>query len=88
MTVKPIVRRHQLPDFRFTCEIHYFGMEVTCRVIELKGRTEITREMYFTDKTKPKWNEMVQQFIRLATINYQLAEGSDLSKNVNKVGNI
>lgn len=80
MALETVVRRESLPDPLYCVETHTAGMQVICRVIELRGRFEITREIYETSKEKPHWMKGVELFKTLAKRNY--------SKPTNSMANL
>ena len=83
-----VVKRESLPDYRYSLEVTTKGMKVTCRVIELHGSFEITREILPIDKSRHQWWKLVETFRELAYDKYQLADDGHLSKNVNKSGSV
>lgn len=81
------VKRYILPDQIHYVEVTYAGMDVTCRVIEDRGKFTITRELFWTDKSKPRWSESVEKFKQLAILKYNRPIEERLS-NANKTGTV
>lgn len=68
--LKTVVRREALPDPSYFFESVTVGMRVTLTVKEMRGRTEVTREMFTVQKTKHNWTVLVETFKQLAKDKY------------------
>jgi hypothetical protein len=84
--LETVVRKRNLPDYRYYVEISTTGMTVTCRVIQDAGRTLITREIFQTNKSQHKWLEKVEWFYKVACEHYPVPVEITGSRNVNKSG--
>jgi hypothetical protein len=68
--LKAVVRRELLPDPLYVVETTTKGMKVTVCVKEQRGRFEITREIFWTDKSVHNWIALVSKFKELAIVKY------------------
>jgi hypothetical protein len=79
-----VVRKRELPDYRYYVEITTTGMRVTCRVIENRGSFTITREMFTVQKSEHKWLDKIELFYKVACEHYP--SPVKIVGNANKAG--
>jgi len=84
--LETVVRKRQLPDYRFYMETTTTGMHVTCCVYQDHGSYRRLREIFEINKSKHRWFDTVELFYKVACEHYPTPV--EITGNIHKSGSL